>query len=114
MPCKIDDLTLGQIKEITTLTSGIGVTSQSNSPFKVGKAYLIRTVTMAWCGLVVSADSQFLVLSDAAWIADLGRYHEAVAKGSLNEVEPAGDAIVGVGAIVDAVEWKHSLPLIVK
>jgi hypothetical protein len=110
----INDLTLGQIKEIQTLNSG--QPSEAN-PFEVGKAYLIRTVTMTWCGRVVKSTGQFLSLDDAAWIADTGRYSEAISKGSsvLNEVEPAeGIVIVGLGSVVDAVEWSHSLPLCVK
>lgn len=85
----------------------------SKSPFIKGKKYLIRTVTMYWTGQVVTADAQFIVLQDAAWVADCGRYSEALEKGvdGLREVEAIkGEAIVSIGAIVDAVEWPHALP----
>ena len=114
----INDLTLGQIKEITKLAAGLGgCANPSSNPFQVGTAYLIRTVTMAWCGRVSAVSDQFLTLEHAAWVADTGRYHKAVADGAsaLTEVEPVtGPAIVAIGSIVDAVEWKHTLPLIVK
>ena len=39
----------------------------------------------------------------------------ALLNGTLDEVEPiVGDVVVGRGAIVDAVEWKHDLPKAVK
>ena len=109
----IDELTIGQAKELACLvgskTEGCGV------PFVTGQAYLIRTVTMAWTGRVRRITGGFLVLDDAAWIADLGRYNEAVASGSLSEVEPVkGSAFVASPSIVDAVEWKHGLPKEVK
>lgn len=39
-----------------------------------------------------------LLLSNAAWIADTGRFHNAVKDGSFDEVEPfVNDVIVGRG-----------------
>lgn len=114
----INELTLGQLREVGKIATALVSPTTAQpvaSPFEVGKAYMIRTVTMAWCGRVVAADAQFLQLKDAAWVADLGRYHQAIERGSLSEVEPVpGTAIIGVGAIVDAVEWVHALPLMVK
>jgi hypothetical protein len=54
-----------------------------------------------------------LVFSDAAWIADSGRFSDALKMGTLDEVEPfpfANDVIIGRGAIVDCTEWAHDLP----
>jgi len=85
-------------------------------PFwKVNKNYFIRTVTHYLTGRLVNITSQELILVDAAWIADTGRYADAIAgaKATLNEVEPYPDGqevIVGRGAIVDATEWMHKLP----
>jgi hypothetical protein len=77
----------------------------------IGECYLIRTVTMFWTGRLVSIDEHELVLEDAAWIADTGRYHQATAAEALREVEPvAGDAILGRGAVVDAIVWPSALP----
>jgi hypothetical protein len=85
--------------------------AKPRTPFEVGKAYLIRTVTMAWTGRVTAIYPEFLTMEDGAWIADTGRYHEAIAQGVFSEVEPAGNVIIGIGSIVDAIEWKHDLPM---
>jgi hypothetical protein len=54
-----------------------------------------------------------LVLADAAWIADTGRWSTALATGRLHEVEPypgEGLCIVSRAAIVDVAVWDHPLP----
>lgn len=80
-------------------------------PWKIGTAYLIRTVTMFVLGRVTEIYEQELVLEDASWVADTGRFHNALVTGKLNEVEPFPEAvIVGRGGIIDAVPWTHSLP----
>lgn len=91
-------------------------TQKSNGPpvFTVGDAYFIRTVTYHLVGRVVRVHEGFLVLADAAWIADSGRFAQAITKGTLNEVEPVGNAIVALHAITDAFPWVHALPLIQK
>jgi hypothetical protein len=115
MSINIDDLTLGQVKELKGLGGATMNDVGNPTPFHVGKCYLIRTVTMTWTGQVVTTQGGFLVLDSAAWIADTGRYNEAIRDGKLNEVEPVyGQAIVSLGSIVDAVEWKHALPQTVK
>ena len=81
-------------------------------PWKSGEAYLIRTVTMFVVGRLLEVYDQELVLIDAAWVPDTGRFHDALVTGRLNEVEPfPGLVIVGRGSIVDATQWVHSLPL---
>lgn len=119
MSCNINSLTLAQIKEVAALAQAFFAPPSASapaSPFVVGKAYLIRTVTMTWIGKVVSDDGRYIALEEAAWVADTGRFHEAVAQGAsaLNEVEPVGRAFVSHGAVVDAVEWVHGTPLCVK
>jgi hypothetical protein len=104
---QIDDLTVGQARQLASLF-GQG---QPSHPWQVGKTYLIRTVTHYWTGRLVAVHGDALVLEDAAWIADTGRFHAAVQSGLLNEVEPVPrPVIVGRGAIVDATEWTHKLP----
>ena len=50
-------------------------------------------------------------LDDAAWIADTGRFSDALKNGNLNEVEPyPGSCFVSAGAVVDVSEWAHELP----
>ena len=89
------------------------MSDSSSIPWVVGKCYFIRTVTMHTIGRLVSVGPHELVLEDAAWIADSGRWSEALANPSvLREVEPFLDpVIVGRGAIVDATEWRHDVPL---
>lgn len=80
-------------------------------PFKVGSAYFIRTVTYFATGRVKSIVGNFLVLEDAAWIADSGRFREAIMKGTLSEVEPVEvDMFLNVNSITDAFVWSHKLP----
>ena len=105
----IDSLTLGEIKQIQTL---IGTTVDTH-PYQIGKNYLIRTVTMIHTGKLVAVTNQELVLEDAAWIADDGRFADLLTKHSPNEVEPYPDGakvIVGRSSIIDAVEWQAKLP----
>jgi len=84
-------------------------------PFKKGQAYYIRTLQYHWTGRVVTASDAWLVLEDAAWIADGGRYSQAVDEAHLREVEPRdGQVIVSTASIIDAVEWLTPLPRRVK
>lgn len=81
----------------------------------VGKNVFVRTVTMHHTGHLVSADGAWLVLDDAAWIADSGRFSTALAEGELAEVEPfPGRVYVAAGSVVDVCEWVHELPRKVK
>ena len=82
------------------------VSNEVSGPWVIGKKYFIRTVTMHLTGELVSVGPQELVLKDAAWIADSGRFNEAVKDISkCNEVEPfTAPVIVGRGSIVDATE----------
>ena len=90
---------------------GASRTGLRSHSFEVGKAYLIRTVTMYYTGRVVAVTDSDVVLEDAAWIADTGRYSNSLAEGSLNEVEPyPGRVAVCRGAMVDFAEWQHALP----
>jgi len=85
------------------------------SVWNIGKNYFIRTVTLHFTGKLVAVTDKELVLVDAAWIADTGRFSQFV-KGDLQssvEIEPYPDkekVIVCRGGIIDAIEWKHSLP----
>lgn len=104
----IDDLKIGEAKQLAAMFSG---GSHDDSPWEVGTSYLIRTVTMTLTGRLVRVTPKELVLEDAAWIADTGRFHNALSTGSLAEVEPfESPVIVGRGAVIDATKWSHALP----
>lgn len=102
----IDDLTVKEIKHIQSLLKG----GQESSPYKIGQSYLIRTVTLYYTGRITKVTPKELVLEDAAWIADTGRFSDALKTGVLNEIEPMGEIIIGRGSVVDAVIWRHDLP----
>ncbi len=109
----IDDLTLGQIKEIQAMCGSKETTSH---PYPTGQNVFIRTVTMHYTGKLVRVTNSELVLEDAAWIADSGRFSVALSAGTLNEVEPypPGEVVISRGAVVDVSRWNHALPRTVK
>ena len=73
-------------------------------PWVVGKKYIIRTVTMTLTGELVRVGEKELVIKDAAWIADSGRWADCLKTGDYSEVEPFpdGEVIVGRGGVIDA------------
>ena len=81
--------------------------SRKEGVWEIGKPYLIRTVTMIQHGILVEVSDKELVLVQAAWIADTGRFSDFVnGKIEPNEIEPFPinqPVIVGRGAIIDAV-----------
>jgi len=104
---KIDDLTIAQAKELTRLFSGSG---RSHS-FQVGASYIIRTLSYHYTGRLVDVTDSDIVLEDAAWIADSGRWATALETGELSEVEPYPDrVIINRSVIVDVSVWQHALP----
>lgn len=84
--------------------------SQKQTPFQKGKSYFIRTVTYHTVGKVKEIIGDFLVLTEASWVADSGRFMNAIKEGTLSEVEPTGECIINISSIVDAFPWKHKLP----
>lgn len=76
----------------------------------IGKSFFFRTVTYHMIGKVEKIMGNFLVLSTASWIADSGRFMDCITKGTLNEVEPLGNAFLNLSTVVDFFEWKHKLP----
>lgn len=92
-------------------SAAFNVSKNAQSPFQIGSAYFIRTVTFHLTGRVAAIVGGFLVLESAAWIADSGRFMQAIQDGVLNEVEPCGDAVVNIASITDAFIWKHDLPV---
>ena len=76
----------------------------------IGEKLFIRTVTYHLVGKVVKIVGNFFVLSNASWIADSGRFMQAIKEGTLDEVEPVGQAFVNINSITDAFPWNHALP----
>lgn len=105
----IEELTLGQIKQINALTGS----SQKGNPYSkyIGKAIFIRTITMYYLGRLVEVYDAELVLEECSWIPDTGRFHDALKNGTASEVEPyvSDQVIIGRGAILDVCEWTKDL-----
>jgi len=83
----------------STATTGSGSHSLT-----VGEAVLIRTVTHYFTGRIVAITDADIKLGDAAWIADSGRWANALKNDfdDKSEVEPYPDwCIVSRGAIID-------------
>lgn len=98
-----EDLTIKEVKEIQRMF-GRPTLEDTAHPYEIGKNYLIQTVTMFISGTLIYVGPQELKMKSAAWIADTGRFADAL-KDSQNftEVEPfEEDVIIGRGSIVDA------------
>lgn len=107
---ELQELLHGSPKQMIAAAEPIR-TQQASHSFEIGKAYLIRTVTMHYTGRVVAVTDSDVLLTDAAWIADTGRYHDSLMSGELSEIEPyPGRVAVCRGAMVDFCEWTHALP----
>ena len=105
----IEEITIGDARKLAALLGN--QPQQSESPYRIGGKYFIRTVTHHHTGRLVRVTPQELVLEDAAWIADDGRLTQALATGVFGEVEifPKGPVIIGRGSVIDAVEI-NSIP----
>ena len=78
---------------------------KKNHPYKIGEIYFIRTVTFYFAGRLKEVFENELVLTEASWISETGRFNESLKDASLlDEVEmypDDTDVIIGRGAIID-------------
>ena len=102
----IDDLTVGQARDLAKLFGS--ATPTTHEFWKIGEPYLIRTVTMIDTGILVAVTEHEIILRDAAWIADTGRFSQALESCDFAEVEPFPDGLVAIGrgAIIESVRIK--------
>jgi hypothetical protein len=111
----ISKLTIGEAREIAAMFGNKSACAKSDShPFEVGENYFIRTVTHHFTGKLVEVHASELVLEDAAWIADDGRFADALKSGTFNEVEPFpadSRVILNRASLVDAVKIGFKLPV---
>jgi hypothetical protein len=91
-------------------------TEPLNHPYHIGENYFIRTVTYHYTGKLIAVYKDELVLEDVAWIADDGRFYDALKTGNFNEIEPYldGTVIIGRGTISDACIFVNPLPRVQK
>ncbi len=103
----ISDETYEKIKEDLNEDEKIDISSYDDL---IGRSFFFRTVTYHLVGKVVKRFGNFFQLKDASWVADSGRFMQAIKDGLLNEVEPVGIAYINIESVTDFFEWKHKLP----
>ena len=118
---KLEDTQVTQVMSMLSgdRTGGSGQATMSGGgsgthSLKLGNNYMVETVTKYFIGELVSITDCDLVLASAAWVADTGRYHEAVMNCKFPnnaEIEPYKDkVIVNRKSIVAVVPWDGALP----
>ena len=76
----------------------------------IGKKFFFRSVTYHHVGLVKKVWGNIIELEDASWVADSGRFMNAIKEGTLKEVEPSGTVFINMAANIDFLPWNHPLP----
>lgn len=113
----INDLTIGQAKELSALFSG-KCAVVSDHPYTIGDTWFVRTVTHHLVGKLKAVGQQELVMEGGTvmWVADDGRFKDAIEGGKFKETEPYGsqDVIIGRGSIVDATRLKIEIKVVQK
>jgi len=104
---EISDETYEKIKSQLTEEEKIEIDSYEDL---IGKKWFFRTVTYHSVGKAIKQIGNFLQLEDASWIADSGRFMNAIKEGKLSEVEPVGTVFVNLNSVVDFFPWRHTLP----
>ena len=104
---EVSDETYEKIKEQIGVDSFKEIQSLKDM---IGEKYYFRTVTYHLTGRVKKVIGNLLELENAAWIADSGRFMNAIKEGKLNEVEPVGRAYINIDTVTDIFPWKHKLP----
>ena len=104
------DMTVNELLKAVELMKSV-----ETSFWVPGENYFIRTVTMHNVGELVSINDNEVHLRQASWIADSGRFHDALKTGKFEEIEPfVEDIIINRRAIIDATRFNHALPRIQK
>jgi hypothetical protein len=100
-----------EIKKFNELQDITSIKATDPIPFQVGKRYFIRTVTYH-CIIEVKKIIGSFLEGQYVWIADSGRFKQAIEDAELDEVEPIDiePAGVNINAIVDYFLWQHDVP----
>lgn len=102
----IENLTLKQLREISEVTTK----KQMRHPFKIGEKYFIRTATYFHLGKLKDIQGKWLILEQASWIADTGRFYDFLKDGKCNEYESfQNDVYVPLDSVIDITIWDHEL-----
>jgi hypothetical protein len=105
-------MNIEQLKQAMQIAAVLGEGGcVTDFPMKVGDQIFMRTVTLYYTGRIKAVCGNFLTLSEAAWIPDTGRFHDALKGGKFNEVEPFIDDVhIPLTSIIDVTRWGHKLP----
>lgn len=110
----IESLTIKEAREIAAM---FGSKSNDN-PFTIGDNWFFRTVTHHLVGEIKAVGDKEIVLKGGTvmWIADDGRFSDAIKTGDFNETEPYGteDVVIGRGSIIDATRMKTNIVVVQK
>jgi len=105
---EVSEETYQKIKEQLKEDEIIDISSMQDL---VGKSFFFRTVTYHLVGKVVKVYGNIIALETASWVADSGRFMNAIKEGKLSEVEPVGTAYLNFNSVTDFFPWKHALPI---
>lgn len=102
----VDDLTLGQLKNLQSCFTQ----RPRSTSLQIGRKYFFRTPSFHFVGRVSAITDSDIVLTEAAWIADSGRFNVALRTGDVAEFEsyPA-ECIINRDHVCDASPWEFSL-----
>lgn len=79
--------------------------------WQIGENYFVQTVTMYFTGKLKTLSKEELVFENPAWIADTGRFHDALKNSEFSEIEPyVNDILVNRTAIICTTQWNGTLP----
>ncbi len=113
----IDELTIGQLKQIAALLHIESPLAQSSTrlPMPVGTKVFVRTVTHIFTGMVEAVSEEEVAIVEACWVADTGRYADTLRTGEFGqsgelEPYPKGRVVLNRGAFIDWCVWEHQLP----
>lgn len=104
---EISDETFNRLKDQLLADGGKEINSYEDL---VGEKYFFRTVTYHSVGEVVKIVGKFAQLKNASWVADSGRFMNAIKEGRLNEVEPVGNMFINLDSVVDFFPISWPLP----
>ena len=104
---QISEETYNSIKDQLAVEERIDLSSLNDL---IDKKWFFRTVTYHLVGRVTRLIGNIACLEDASWVADSGRFMNAIKEGTLDEVEPVGIAYVNLSCVTDFFPWVHELP----
>jgi hypothetical protein len=117
MKFNINELTVGEVKEIAALFNGYSQREVINeeSVYGIGETWFIRTVTHHLVGEVKRVTDKEIILKGGTvlWVADDGRFTEAIKTGKFSETEVYGeqDVVIGRGSVIDGTRLKVNIEI---